>query len=186
MDFKIIQSSNIGYHGVFAFYDVLDQQELENLTNTILKITEKDVMQGTTNVKATMSHWHDLLKEKDFLPLAKKISYLLNIIIKLRTTAINQGRNIIIKEAWGMRHLGKQHTVPHDHGFEGSFSGAFCCKTPKDTPVLFQALDFLDILPMADNMLILFPSTLQHCVPASNSEEERISCAFNMDVKGMN
>ena len=40
------------------------------------------------------------------------------------------------------------------------------------------------MLPMKMGELILFPSHLQHCVPANQSDEERISLSFNTWCKG--
>ena len=40
------------------------------------------------------------------------------------------------------------------------------------------------MLPMKKGELILFPSNLQHSVPANQSDEDRISLSFNTWIKG--
>ena len=46
----------------------------------------------------------------------------------------------------------------------------------------FNSATFM--LPMKKGELILFPSNLQHSVPANQSDEERISLSFNTWAKG--
>lgn len=90
----------------------------------------------------------------------------------------------------------------HSHApFIGNaLSGVFYVKAPKDSGniylydprgVLTSAIDqnyyndsnrYYYIEPF-DNLLIIFPSWLEHCVGANNSQEDRISIAFNIRLE---
>lgn len=86
----------------------------------------------------------------------------------------------------------------HNHIFRGSFlSGVFYIKVPPESGnIIFhdprsnvllsmEDMRYYDILPYfeytpKENELLLFPSWLEHEVSMNNSNEERISIAFNI------
>lgn len=99
---------------------------------------------------------------------------------------------------------GGEHSV-HSHPWS-FLSGCFYLKTPKDAPpIIFQdPRDYYKyihyptrfgesrdkykllseyVIQPTEGMLLLWPSWLEHQVPKSNTNEERIVVAFNLETK---
>ena len=96
------------------------------------------------------------------------------------------------------------YNIEHDHP-EAHFSGVYYVNCPKNSGVIvfenpynFKAFNELDsyneefrqrnlqygtmYIEPVDGLLIIFPAHLRHSVPENNSDEERISIAFNLRV----
>ena len=97
-------------------------------------------------------------------------------------------------ECWGAIYRKGDQTVPHTH-WGSLWSWCYYLKVPEDAPPFRFAnvisktsmvdnnleSKFLDVYPQEDD-LIFFPSWMVHCVPKSNSNQERVMIAGNVDI----
>tara|TARA_B100001113_G_scaffold296710_1_gene254252 strand:+ start:195 stop:965 length:771 start_codon:yes stop_codon:yes gene_type:complete len=122
---------------------------------------------------------------------------------KLKEFVINvmgSDSELVITQSWVNRNgKGESH---HDHKHPNSMiSGVWYPQIHEELPPIqfkignqrdveltitkynnFNSATFL--IPMKAGELIIFPSNLSHCVPANQSDEERISLSFNTWCKG--
>jgi hypothetical protein len=67
---------------------------------------------------------------------------------------------------------------PHNHA--GSLSGIIYIKNPDKEPTNFPTIDYVH--EPKEGEIILFPSYLQHSVDVKETDSERITSSFNLDV----
>jgi uncharacterized protein (TIGR02466 family) len=105
---------------------------------------------------------------------------------------------IYITESW--LNATKENEQHHHHRHPNSFlSGVFYIKTNLNDSIIFyddykmfdiESTEYNDFtmssldFNVKDNMLILFPSSVTHCVKTNNFKNTRISIAFNTFLKG--
>lgn len=180
---KLIQTKETAINSIYILENFLDDMNhLDFLCKKIKTYTTKDEMNRATNVKASMTSWAKLLEDSDFDFLHNKILETLFNIFMLRTPHPHQKYKIGYFDSWGMSHKKGDFTINHTHT-NCVFSGAFYFRVPCFTEMIFD--DFAESVELKDNMLLLFPALCKHKVGKHTSEEERISMAFNMDLKSV-
>ena len=138
----------------------------------IYKIGDKQNNQ--TNVKASMSSWW---VEKESKILNSLSDQIMDAIGRLMPLAPEY--KYILYNCWSNIYKKGQHTVPHIHKpFYISF--IYYLKSDKDSsPLIFNSSNF--IIQPQDDMLVIFPSYIEHSVPKHNSDEDRICVAGNIN-----
>lgn len=181
MKIKLIQSSCNAINSVYIVEDFLDDLEYLNfLSSKIEKYTLEDEMQKSTNVKASMTSWQKLLKDSDFNNIHVKILEILSNIYTLRTPHPDAPITFLYQDSWGMSHQMNDFTVNHIHA-PSAFAGGFYFKVPCATEMYFD--DYQSSVQLKENMLVLFPALCKHKVSNHTSEVNRISMAFNIEIK---
>ena len=66
------------------------------------------------------------------------------------------------------------------HNHAGSLSGIIYIKNPDNEPTNFPTIDYVH--EPKEGEIILFPSYLQHSVDVKETDSERITSSFNLDV----
>jgi len=66
------------------------------------------------------------------------------------------------------------------HNHAGSLSGILYVKNPDNEPTNFPCIDYVH--KPKEGELILFPSQLEHSVDVKETDSERITISFNLDV----
>lgn len=178
-----IQTSETAINSIYILENFLDDENYLNfLFEKIKNYTTKDEMNRETNVKASMTSWAKLLEDSDFNFLHNKILETLLNIFMLRTPHPNQKYKLGYYDSWGMSHKKGDFTLNHTHT-NAVFSGAFYFRVPCFTEMVFD--DFQESVELKNNMLLLFPALCKHKVGKHTSKEERISMAFNIDLKSI-
>jgi len=178
MKLKLLQHSSVSINSIYYFEDFLEDNDyLNHLSEKVKNYTTIDEMQRTTNVKASMTNYLKLLEDTDFNLIHKKILQYLDIIWSLRSPTPNEV-NISIINSWGIKHSKGDYTLPHVHNC--SFSGAFYLKVPETSYLWFE--EYNRLLPLKENMLVLFPGLTKHSAFEHTHEEARLSMAFNINL----
>lgn len=180
MQIDFIQTSCTAINSVYIIRNFLDDNTyLNSLCNKIEKLTKKDSMNRSTNVKANMTTYTKLVENVDFNNIHTKILETLGFIYKTRDPHPEGGIDLKMIESWGMKHTKGDYTKMHIHlGFE--FAASFILKTPRN--VFFNFWDFEQRLEVENNMLILFPGLLKHSVDPCYEDDYRISMACNINI----
>tara|TARA_E500000318_G_scaffold53340_1_gene49670 strand:- start:617 stop:1174 length:558 start_codon:yes stop_codon:yes gene_type:complete len=181
MRLSLIQSSETNINSIYIIRNFIeDDMYLEYLNNKVCDYTKKDEMHSLSNVKANMTNYKKLLNDNDFEKLHIKILNILAFIFRLRTPHPEESFKFIMNDSWGMRHKQYEKTINHIHTFS-DWSGAFYFTIPNTTIMNFP--DFQEKLILENNMLVLFQSYTKHSVDSHESDKDRISMAFNIEME---
>lgn len=149
------------------------------------------------NIHNSISIDKKLLEKKELFNLNVFINKTLNDLIQNVYKPKNNIK-IYITESWlNATEEKEQH---HHHRHPNSFlSGVFYIKTNLNDSIIFyddykmfdiESTEYNDFtmssldFDVKDNMLILFPSSVTHCVKTNNFKNTRISIAFNTFLNG--
>ena len=178
MKLKLIQHRETCIDSVYIFEDFLDDFNYLNFVKEkIIKSTEIDKMNHSTNVKATMTEYDDLLKDQDLVFLQRKILETIATSFQLRTPHPNQEFKLSLIDCWGMKHTKGQFTKQHSHS-GAAWSGSFYIDVPEPVEMFFD--DFLQSIELKSNMLVFFTGHIKHLVHESKKESTRLSIGFNI------
>ena len=181
MNLQVVQNGHSSLYAVYVFRDFLHEDYLSVVKDTVLRLTEKDVMDRKTNVKATMSNYTSLLEDNQTKKFFTEAMLTIDGIYQLRSCHTEEIFDYKLKDAWAMKHLNRDYTQTHMH-YPTDWSGAFYIDVPQPA----ERIDFLEFsrsVPLESNMLVLFPGMVKHSVSPHLSEEARLSLAFNIDVE---
>ena len=180
---------------ITVFDNVLEEEYIDSMTNDIIKsskeVGRKENWQSNHNPKLYEHPKYKALGEK-VLQLSKV--YIDDLKFEFEEHYITDMWSNILKP-------GETHS-PHTHS-NNLVSGVFYLKSNDNSP----AITFIDPRPQTSvlqpqakehtkenstmyyypakvNRMVLFPSWLQHYVPKNNSNDNRISIAFNVMLRG--
>ena len=152
-----------------------------------------------------MSKNKNILKNKSLKNLNKQIIEHLNFY-KKEIFDISNNINVFVKHSWSMKHIKGDRSEKHFH--ENSLiSGIVYVKTPeKSGNIIFHKKNSIinDISPLIklnfnefnlfnsgawnldvkENMIVLFPSYLDHSTEVNESNDERYCLSFDTFLKG--
>ena len=155
----------------------LNEQTRSSLIEHILE--HGDEQNHASNVKADMTDWHMHEKYKEFKELSIFAEAVANELFNADITIYTQ-------ECWGAVYRKGEETIKHTH-WGNLWSWCYYLKVPSDSPP-FRFEDIgegktasFDIYPQEDDLL-MFPSWISHSVPVSQSDEERIMVAGNIQL----
>ena len=138
-----------------------------------------DEQNHASNVKADMTDWFMHTRYKEFKELSIFAEAVANELFNADITIYTQ-------ECWGAVYRKGEETIKHTH-WGNLWSWCYYLKVPSDSPP-FRFEDIgegktasFDIYPQEDD-LIMFPSWISHSVPVSQSDEERIMVAGNIQL----
>lgn len=137
-----------------------------------------DSMNQTTSVKAIMSTYFIWNETEIFNPILNKI---LEIVNKIYPQKGNNRWDI--ENTWSAIYKKGNYTVPHCH-LPYNISFCYYFQDTENTPLVFDESNF-KIDPI-DDMLILFPSYINHSVPKHTSDKDRIMLAGNLKINPKN
>ncbi len=181
MNLQLFQFSDTSLHCAYIIRDYLPKEEMLNLDETIRELTKKDSMNRQTNVKANMTSYTALQDSSKCGSFFQKVAHSIDAIIKLRG---RNGQDVFcynFVDSWGMRHKKDDYTVEHSH-LPCFWSGAYYTYVPEPKPFV-EFREFNQKVKLETNMLLLFPGSLLHKVSKNESEEDRISMAFNINME---
>jgi len=181
MNLELIQFSSESVYTVYIIRDYLPKEEMLKLDNLIRELTEEDSMNRQTNVKANMTSYSALQDKSKFGFFFQKVAHSVDAIIKLRGKHGKDFFNYNFVDSWGMRHRKNDYTVMHAH-LPCLWSGAYYTYVPKPEPFM-EFIEFNREVKLETNMLVLFPAFVLHKVSRNESEEDRISMAFNINME---
>jgi hypothetical protein len=176
---RVLQNRYSDLNSVFIFNNFLDLEYLKKVRAKTFEITKKDSMNKSTNVKASMTDWKEVLNHKVYQELTTRIIQILDITIQLRSPACDNFE-YMIDDFWAMRHYKGDNSNLHIH-LPSLFSGVFYVDVPGETILKFNNFDYSEVIKT--NSLYLFASTIQHEVFRQEYEEPRLSVAFNISLK---
>ena len=171
-------------------HEFLFPDEMPNMINTIRQWSDED------NIIGTIAHKNHIDKHPHFRSLTKTI---ITVTSAICNRMGYESGDVIVKEMWASILKPDSHNThaPHTHG-NGVFSGVFYLKGGSDiilqdprpqVAVLrprVQVINEYNIpnhhIPSTPGTGIIFPGWLSHYVP--RTDEERISVAFNIILKG--
>lgn len=178
-------STNLNIQQFTLFPTEIFLLKLENLdTNNLIQSLKKVQQQDPKGVnKSNMGGWQskdNLQNVEEFKPLCAAIRDLSNQLFE---------NTYNIKGLWGNISNKYHYNNIHNHGYpsnENEWSGIFYLKVnPNSGALNFWEFNIspngIPFLP-ENNHLILFPSYVKHGVDANQSNEERISLAFNISL----
>ena len=147
--------------------------EFDNDKLAEIILSKGDVQNKKTNVKANMTDWRLDLQSKEVSDLAwKAIEYASNI---------RQSYSKVIfktRSCWGAVYGKDDYTVSHAH-WPCLYSWCYYVKVPEgSSPLVFD--DAKLMFEPKEGDLIIFSSLVQHSVPKSKCEEQRIMIAGNI------
>jgi uncharacterized protein (TIGR02466 family) len=152
-----------------------------------------------------MSKNNNILKKNNLKNLKKQIIEHLKFY-KEEVFSISNNINVFIKHAWLMKHIKGDKSHKHFHQ-NSLISGIVYVKTPKKSGnIIFHKKNSIinDISPLInlnfnefnlfnsgawnldieENMIVLFPSYLDHSTEANESDDERYCLSFDTFLKG--
>ncbi len=153
----------------------------ENTRSSLIELILEhgDEQNHASNVKADMTDWHMHEKYKEFKELSIFAEAVANELFNADITIYTQ-------ECWGAVYRKGEETIKHTH-WGNLWSWCYYLKVPSDSPP-FRFEDIgegktasFDIYPQEDDLL-MFPSWISHSVPVSQSDEERIMVAGNIQL----
>jgi len=162
---------------------------LKNIAKTLQEIPDKQ--NRTTRVKAQMSDWH-LWDEPSAIGCQ-------NILIRIHNHAEafytkHYGHpvpapdgtikvdKIKMYNAWSLVYNKGDYATKHNHGGKSIISFAYYIQTDKDDSAInFTTMPIQSIQPEND-LLVMFPSYLEHWVEPQQSENKRIVISGNFQV----
>lgn len=181
MNLQIIQFSIRSLYSVYIVRELLPDNELASLDKLLRSLTEKDSMGRKTNVKGNMTDYIALQNIPECNNLFKKTILTIDSVVKLRSCHSLDTYNYYIKDAWGMRHNTNDYSIKHAH-YPSHWSAAFYTSVHNPRPKM-DFDEFEQNVELEPNMLVFFPGMVNHSVSSNQSEKERISMAFNIDVE---
>ena len=150
-------------------------------TLTDIIVDRGDEQNHSSNVKADMTDWFMHEKYKEF----KELAIFAEAIAKQMTEA--GPVPMVTHECWGAVYRKGEYTKKHNH-WGSLWSWCYYLEVPPDaSPFRFEDIIEqgeeapFDVYPKEDDILI-FPSWVQHSVPKSESNSERIMVAGNIQV----
>ncbi len=138
-----------------------------------------DEQNHSSNVKADMTDWFMHTRYKEFKELS--------IFTEALSKKISKDNiDVMTFDCWGAVYRKGEETIKHTH-WGNLWSWCYYLKVPSDSPP-FRFEDIgegktasFDIYPQEDDLL-MFPSWISHSVPVSQSDEERIMVAGNIQI----
>lgn len=135
-----------------------------------------DSQNKKTNVQAIMSTYEVFKETNVFNNLISNIgSIIKESIIDVFPTSYSFN----FKNVWSAIYKKGHYTKPHAH-FPFFISFVYYLQSSGNTPIIFEGCDF-KINPK-DDMLVLFPSYIEHSVPKHKEEKDRICLAGNIEM----
>lgn len=175
------------------FVDIYNQKENESYKKELLNLSlsHKGVVHSNRN---GWQSENTLWQNEVFKPLLEKSSHIVQSII----SDISQNRpEFVIRSMWGNINPKGGYNFTHVHP-TGWMSAVYYVSVPKNSsPITFEdprpakLMDFQNSCLVNNNhythqpevgQLILFPSWLPHFVDPNQSDEERISISFNVEL----
>ena len=150
----------------------------DNELSTLIDETYKlgDSMNKATNVQAAMSTYKIFNETQIFTDVLKKILKL----IKGLGLITDPRYEMVIVDAWTASYKKGDNTKLHHHTPAHTSFVYYLNDTDPITPLSFPDAGFYHY-PKKDD-LIIFPSHLNHFVPAHQSDTERVVLAGNVDL----
>jgi hypothetical protein len=130
--------------------------------------------EAPTNVRAVRSSYHIWDESEVFNNLLKNITNIVGSYFPKYDPRI-KGCELI--EAWSVIYKKGHFSVSHNH-IPQQISFVYYLQSIEKTPLIFDNSDF-QIIPK-NNMLIMFPSYLNHSVPKHKGKTDRICLAGNL------
>ena len=162
----------------------------------ISKNIKKSLLNNLSNSKSKLDYshrfngrWENQYLDIDFVP---EIKIILDFACQLGRKIINKALIIPNKrlgfqnnEFWFNISKPGESTGWHDHKIKSRLSGVYYIKIPdRSGNIRFRYKNKSSYkewsLDSEENKMILFNSDLEHCVERNNSDEKRISLAFNL------
>mgnify|MGYP006000211759 CR=1 FL=1 len=183
---------------IFVFDDVLEDEYIDGMLFDIKLSAELNKEKRTSNWQSHKTP--KLYENKKYKELGKTT---LNLSKTYMNELLYEYDELSLTDMWSnILKPGETH-APHTHS-NNFISGVFYLQSNDDSP----AIQFLDprgqtsvitpqqkeytmynsgryFFPANRNRMILFPSWLQHYVPVNTSNDNRISIAFNVMLKGL-
>lgn len=174
---RLIQNNPFSHFAVYIVDNIFDEEYRYQMLNTVKEITEKDKMNKSTNVKASMSTWFELFEYELFQRFFTEAIEHAQTFYSLRACIPNESFDYTLIDAWAMKHSKGDYTLMHTHG-PSTWSGAYYLQIPEQTYMTFP--DFNHVEPLQENSLYLFHSLIKHEVGVQQYEDPRYSIAFNI------
>lgn len=153
----------------------------ENTRSSLIELILEhgDEQNHSSNVKADMTDWFMHTRYKEFKELS--------IFTEALSKKISKDNiDVMTFDCWGAVYRKGEETIKHTH-WGNLWSWCYYLKVPSDSPP-FRFEDIgegktasFDIYPQEDDLL-MFPSWISHSVPVSQSDEERIMVAGNIQL----
>jgi hypothetical protein len=174
----MIQKSLNLIDGATVFSDVyLDHEKNKNNYVSIIKDNISSYDSYNECVKCKMTNWN-LFDRYEFEELRNWIKYTVN---KCARSLYLYAEDLEIKEAWGLIYSKGDFAKSHTH-FPYLFSFTYFLNTNHNhPPLVFDKIfpDSIQIKP-SEGLLVIFPSYVNHFVPKSEINNERIVISGNL------
>jgi uncharacterized protein (TIGR02466 family) len=174
-----------------------------NLMPVIQQEKVKEIGRNRSNVGGYQSHQH-MDKVVGFKPLIEQITKFFRTIKQI--PGYDTIQDIQIPQMWFNINTRGNYNEIHNHGNQYQFSGTYyvkvpnkcgriCFRDPRQGAVSnefhfrYSQVNFgtnyhaTFKFPVEENLLVIFPSFLEHYVEASNTDEERASISFDICVR---
>ena len=181
---------------LYVVTDVLTEEENDKLVNHILSIQDREVGKGKdlwhSGVGSPKNSFGLELKDKEFDLILKRAHFHVGEYIK--TLDADVRLDYMNKEWWWNVYDKQNYQEYHNHA-PHLFSGVYYARVPKGSsdiklrhpawniniPHINQNKYNSDTcnFKLYERVMIIFPSTLLHCVPSGENTEPRISFSFN-------
>ena len=181
---------------LYVVTDVLTKEENSELVDHILSIQDREVGKGKdcwhSGIGSPKNSFGLELKDREFDLILKRAHFHVGEYIK--TLNANVNLNYMDKEWWWNVYYKHNYQEYHSHT-PHLFSGVYYAKVPVGSsdikfrhPIWNLGIPHINenqynsdhaVFKCYDRSMIIFPSTLLHCVPSGENTEPRISFSFN-------
>ena len=181
---------------LYVVTDVLSEEENDELVDYILSIQDREVGRGKdlwhSGVGSPKNSFGLELKDKEFDLILKRAHFHVGEYIKTLNADVRL--DYMNKEWWWNVYDKQNYQEYHNHA-PHLFSGVYYARVPMGSSDIKLRHPAWNInIPHAnqnkynsdtcnfklyDRIMLIFPSTLLHCVPSGENTESRISLSFN-------
>lgn len=148
---------------------IKDISLINNLINTIKEKSKNNDLNFKTHVKGLFSGFDTFIKDANFHKFIKSIQEQIKIIFE---------GNFVIRSAWGNIFLKEHFVTPHNHLTSDAFCGILYL-TEGGPGTYFNDYDMT--ITEEIGKFVLFSPILLHEVKKNDTDNERITLAFNAD-----
>lgn len=159
-----IESTNFPWHEEFA------PKWIDDI------IARGDEMKRSTNLKSSMTGFDALLEDDLYGPLKEFIFSLARTM-----PTYNPTRQLTMTDLWGAIYNKGDYADAHEHS-PSAYSFVYYLKSSKNSsPLIFPTAGNWSYKP-STSQIIMFPGYLDHLVPESNDDEQRVIIAGNIEM----
>jgi len=166
-------------------FDLSDEVDNDSLVKFLLEIKRNTKVNPNWSATRVLKAWSsDSFSARDecskeLEPFFKVVESKLEIINQIKYGKAKYYTGYKLDHYWFVIYNAGNSGIPHTHGTI-DMATVYYCKTPENSaPLCITNGDSKIEIPVKEGLLVVFPGDVEHSVPISNHEGERVVIAMN-------